>query len=440
MSSDYQSWGRYPRVRTTNVAQPYAAEDVLLSATDPVTPYGLGRSYGDVCLSSSGNVLDCRQLDHVSSFDRQTGLLRAEAGVSLREILQTTVPRGWILPVIPGTQHVTLGGAIANDVHGKNQPLTGAFGNILESITLRRTEGFVSCSRFENPELFRATVGGLGLTGVITEATVRLRPVQSAWMTAQDTACANIDDILTTMDGAPERFEYSAAWVDLLSRGQNFGRGIVSQANHEKDGLMDPEWSKPLPVPFVPPVRAVNAPLMRVYNALRFRRESQNDAPYRKKLEPFFFPLDGLAHWNRLYGPRGFLQFQCTIPRSATPRLLQTIERSSLRPFLCVLKVFGAHATEGMLSYTCAGDCWAFDFPNVSAVFPLLERLDAVVTESGGRHYLAKDGRLSAAAFQATYPQWRELLPFKDPGVSNALWERVTSNIQDPRSKTTVGT
>lgn len=398
----------------------------------PVLPFGNGRSYGDSCLNAGGALLRMRRLDRFIHFDRERGVLECEAGVLLDEILTLIASSGWFLPVTPGTRFVTVGGAIANDVHGKNHHRAGTFGRHVQSFELLRSDrGRLECSADRNPEWFAATIGGLGLTGVITSARIALRPVAGPWLDLETIRFGNLEEFLRLSGESDEDFEYTVAWIDCNGRGNGLGRGIFQRANHssaahEPRKLRRSAWD----VRPMPPISLVNTATTHVFNALYYGRHPVGRKRHLIHYEPFFYPLDGVRNWNRLYGPRGFFQYQCVVPfgpaRAALRALLEAIAQSRIPSFLSVLKAFGDAVSPGMMSFPCPGLTLAIDFPADPARTPrLFERLDAIVQEAGGRLYPAKDARMSADLFRSGYPRWREFAAFVDPRCSSSFWRRV---------------
>ena len=395
---------------------------------------GLARSYGDACLNDNGTLVVTTALDRFIAFDAVSGVLRCEAGVSLAEILRVFVPRGWFLPVLPGTSFVTIGGAIANDIHGKNHHAVGSFGNFVRSFLLRRSDGSpLLCSPDNNAELFRATIGGLGLTGMIEWAEIALRPVTNAWIDVETIRYDSLEDFFRLSAESEPRFEYLVAWVDTSATGKSMGRGILMRGNHNADASLrsqDPPSGSALEMPFDLPSFILNPFTIRILNFAyyhkQFQRFQRAAVPYRR----FFSPLDGIGHWNRMYGKRGFLQWQCLVPtsegRQAFAEILAAVVRSGLASFVSVMKTMGAIPSPGLLSFPGPGVTLALDFPNVPASFSLLDRLDSLVLNAGGRIYPAKDARMSASHFQRFYPQWKALEQLRDPLFSSSLWRRVT--------------
>ncbi len=400
-----------------------------------ILPYGNGRSYGDSCLNTGAALLQTRNLDRFIAFDPLAGTITCEAGVLLQELLQLALPKGWFVPVTPGTQFVTVGGAIANDVHGKNHHGCGTFGRHVRRFELLRSDGTRRiCSPTENPDWFGATVGGLGLTGLITWAELQLRPVAGPYVELETIRFANLDEFLSLSRESDRDFEYTVAWVDCLGRGSSVGRGLLQRANHSG---VAPGTHKapgaPFNVPFAPPVSLINSASLRLFNTAYYRRQWGDRKHTLEHYEPFFYPLDRIRNWNCLYGPRGLFQYQCVIPgesgRDSAAALLETIAGSGFGSFLAVLKLFGPLPSPGMLSFPREGITLALDFPNRGEPLErLFQRLDAIVGAAGGRLYPAKDGRMPGKLFRAGYPRWRELQQFLDPRCSSSFWRRVTED------------
>lgn len=394
-------------------------------------PWGMGRSYGDSCQNAEGRLLTTRGLDRFIRFDPDSGVLECEAGVLLGEIITFALPRGWFVPVTPGTCFVTVGGAIANDVHGKNHHRAGTFAHHVEAFELLRSDGSVlNCAPDHNAEWFAATVGGLGLTGLIRRARLRLRRVPGPFLAGQSLRFGSLTEFFALSLASDADHEYTVSWLDCAARGKNLGRGVFMRGNHAPVEGRTPR-RPPLRVPFTPPISLVNRYSLGALNRMYFHRPSaaQTDAVWHYR--PFFYPLDGLLEWNRLYGPRGFFQYQCVIPpEAAEPALtemLGAIAQSGSGSFLAVLKMFGDRASSGLLSFARPGATLALDFPNAGeSTLALLERLDAVTREARGAVYPAKDARMSAASFQQYFPRWREFARFIDPRFSSSFWRRVT--------------
>jgi len=389
----------------------------------------MGRSYGDVCLNPGGALWNVTGLDKYIGFDENTGKLVCEAGVLLRDIQRLVIPRGWILPVTPGTQLVTVGGAIANDIHGKNHHVLGSFGDHVLRIKLIRTDGTsIECGPNILPEWFSATVGGLGLTGVITEVEIQLCRAPGPWLDTETMPYFDLDEFFHLSDESETGWEHTVSWIDCISGGG--GRGIFMRGNPVDAGARPEPRSLNLTVPFVPPISLVNRLSLRPFNIAYFNLQKYQAGRRIAHYEPFFYPLDNLLEWNRIYGPKGFFQYQSVVPRNvgqdAVQAMLGEIARSGDGSFLGVLKTFGNRQSVGMMSFPQPGVTLALDFPNKGArTLKLFDRLDAIVREAKGRIYLAKDARMPRSLFEASYPRLAEFLSFRDPGISSALSRRL---------------
>jgi FAD/FMN-containing dehydrogenase len=431
MQACMPSWGRYPQAQQ-QVLRLHDRFAPIPKSGGVTLPRGNGRSYGDVCLNDKGTLLDARGLDRYIAFDAKTGVLRCEGGVLLGDMLDRFVASGWFLPVVPGTRLVTVGGAIANDVHGKNHHIAGSFGCHVQAFELLRSDGTRRiCSREEHADWFAATIGGLGLTGVITWVELKLQRVPGAWFDAEDVRFDRLDDFFELSSAAAGDFAYTVAWVDCAARGNSLGRGVFSRGNPMAAPTMAREpGASHLRVPFTPPMSLVNGASVRAFNALHFRRAPGTPRRRACHYRQWLFPLDGIADWNRLYGPRGFLQYQCVLPPDAASdgmrELLDRIAASGQGSFLAVLKQFGTAASPGLLSFPRAGTTLALDFAIRGATtFALLDNLDEVVVAAGGAVYPAKDARMSGERFRAYFPAWKQFSEFIDPAFSSGFWRRV---------------
>jgi FAD/FMN-containing dehydrogenase len=393
--------------------------------------YGNGRSYGDSCQADSGTVVDMRGMNRILSFDRETGLMEAETGTLLCDIIAAAAPHGFFPAVVPGTQFVTLGGAIANDIHGKNHHRRGAFGRHVHSLRLLRSDGRVhACSASENAALFGATIGGMGLTGLILSAEIRLMRVPSLDVAEQVTPFRDLAEYFDLAEAADDANEYAVAWVDQLASGSRAGRGLLMTGNHSPQGRRTVQPAAPrLSVPFRAPVSLLNRPFLSAFNAAYRWRKGASPGPRQSGYQSFFFPLDGVGNWNRLYGPRGLFQHQSVIPfdaaREAIPRMLEAARAAGQGSFLTVLKRFGDLRSPGLLSFPRPGYTLTLDFPNRgAATLALLSELDRITVGSGGAVNPYKDARMAAATFAASFPNWRDLEQMRDPAFLSAFWAR----------------
>lgn len=429
-----ESWGRLESRPHDWLALPGRSEvPRVLAGHHPGLAFGMGRSYGDACLNPDGRLWGTTGLDRFIHFDPETGQLQCEAGVLLRDIQRLMLPRGWMLPVTPGTQLVTVGGAIANDVHGKNHHVQGSFGDHVHQLTLVRTDGqVIDCgpdtTPNARPDWFAATVGGIGLTGVITRATLQLRKVAGPWLDSETVPYYSLDEFFALADSAEAQWEHTVSWIDCRAGARL--RGLFMRANHSSASQGPLPANKKRGFPFVPPVSLVNQASLGPFNFMYFHANRIKPARALCHYEPFFYPLDNILNWNRMYGPRGFYQYQLVVPRAsgnaAVQALLDEIARANQGSFLAVLKTFGQRQPVGMLSFAMPGVTLALDFPNLGApTLQLFERLDSIVQQAGGRLYLAKDARMPRRLFEAGYPRRTEFLPYRDPGISSAMSRRL---------------
>lgn len=430
------SWGNYPPVDQNVIHIPWRNHNLDLSSeTTTVLPYGNGRSYGDVALNDGGSIIQTQQLNHLISFDTSTGVICCEAGTLLTDIIQAGLPKGWFLPVTPGTQYVTIAGALANDVHGKNHYSSGTLGNHVLSFDLLRSDGTLyHCSPQTNHDLFKASIGGLGLTGLITTVTLQLQAVNSDCMDVENIPFANIDEGLELFSNHESSSTYSVAWIDCLATGAQLGRGILTLGEHSSNSSKCHKPTKKLSVPFNFPGFALNKWSVKAFNTLYYSRGAAKHGTGTTDLYSYFYPLDSLLNWNRIYGRQGFFQHQSVIPISSDyshlktiRKMLNTIANSGNASFLVVLKTFGDKRSPGMLSFPRRGITLALDFPNKGpATLELLSQLDEMTISAGGRIYPAKDARMSADTFQQGFPEWQQFSTYIDPKFSSSFWRRVT--------------
>jgi FAD/FMN-containing dehydrogenase len=424
------AWNRWPVFEDQAVVRVYDRDALLPPLARPFIAHGNGRSYSDVCLNEGGFLLDTRGLDRFIAFDHGTGRLRCEAGVLLRDIVALVVPQGWFLPVTPGTLLVTVGGAIANDVHGKNHHVAGSFGRHVTQLALRRSDGrLLVCGPQSEPGWFAATVGGLGLTGVILWAEIQLMPMPGATMVMRTRRFRSLDEFWSLNAEAGAQWPYTVAWVDCLAG----GRGLLFCGRHApaEAGAHVKAPGRSWRIGFSPPVSLVNRWSARLFNGVYYgARSADREAlcHYRR----YFYPLDRIEDWNRLYGPRGFFQYQCVLPppaaRATLAELLARIAESGEASFLAVLKTFGEFAPAGLLSFARPGTTLAVDFPNRGErTARLLADLDELVLAAGGALYPAKDARMPARSFRAGYPRLAEFMPYVDPKISSSFWRRVSA-------------
>lgn len=453
-TEELSGWGRYPRVRA-RVVRPesvsqVASHDAAAAGAGGVIARGQGRSYGDAALPDvDGTVVLTERLNRYLSFDEQAGVVRAEAGTTLADVLDTFVPRGWFPSVVPGTKFVSLGGCVAADIHGKNQHHAGSFGSHTTALDMQLADGsLVRCSLEENAELFRATVGGMGLTGFIRDVSFRLIPIETAHMLVRQQSARDLDESLSLLEDTVSGDEYTVSWIDCLSKGAQLGRGVLMRGNHarlnEIKNNRNPLLLSPrrgFDLPFELPAWALNNFTARAFNRLYFQRQSRKTSHFITDIESFFFPLDAVGGWNRAYGRAGFVQYQCVLPplesRDGLRLMLEALSASRVPCFLAVLKRFGAEGP-GLLSFPMPGYTLALDLPmRGRALFDLLKKFDEIVLRRGGRVYLAKDSCLDAETFRAMYaryPEWLRIRERLDPGgrFRSGLSERLGITPQEP--------
>jgi FAD/FMN-containing dehydrogenase len=420
--TELSGWGRYP-VQTCELERPERYADLRSDASSLIAR-GQGRSYGDAALNENGRVLLTERVNRLLEFDVENGVLRAEAGATLADILEVIVGKDWFLPVTPGTKFVSLGGCVAADVHGKNHHHEGSFGDHVVSIELILDDGSrMKCSASENVELFWATVGGMGLTGIIGEVTLRLIPIPTPYMMVQNYRADNLEQLFRLLQNPSSDDRYTVAWIDSMASGRHLGRGIAMCGHHAAAEELPVDFKNPAEserssaIPFDFPKFALNSLSIAAFNALYYRREGAKQQPFLSSYDAFFYPLDAIGDWNRLYGKRGFVQYQCVIPNATAfegiRKLLEELLDSGRPSFLAVLKRLGAQG-RGMLSFPMAGYTLALDLPiRDEGLFALLDKLDKIVLQHGGRVYLAKDARLAADSFRAMYPRYDEWLKIK---------------------------
>lgn len=435
----YDSFGHLTESRREVLS---AGEAAALLRTDTVAPdsmlgFGNGRSYGDSCQNSNGVLVDMRCRNQILAFDPATGVLEAEAGVFLSDIIEFAVPHGFFPPVVPGTKYVTLGGAIANDIHGKNHHRRGTFGCHVLSLRLLRSDGTeYECSRAKNRNLLAATVGGMGLTGLVTTATIRLMKVSSLEIEETVTPIGSLNDYFDLAADADDANEYAVAWIDQLASGRREGRGLLLTGNHSRGRINGSHTSRKslLAVPVQPPLNLLNRPFVRMFNTVYRLAKSRGNARRFSSYTSFFFPLDGVANWNRLYGPRGLVQHQSVIPeaeaRRAIPTLMRAAREAGDASFLTVLKRFGGLASPGILSFPRPGYTLTLDFAFCGpATVDLLQKLNRITVEAGGAVNPYKDAHMSAETFAASFPAWPDLEVWRDPAFMSDFWSRTAMEL-----------
>jgi decaprenylphospho-beta-D-ribofuranose 2-oxidase len=404
----------------TRPAGAAAVEHLLHDATGPVIPRGLGRAYGDAAQCGGGSVIETSGLSAIGPVDAERGVVHVGAGVSLHRLMQQIIPHGWFVGVSPGTRYVSVGGAIAADVHGKNHHRDGSFARHVLEMTLATPTGTVTVTPERDPDLFWATAGGMGLTGVIVFATLRLIPIETSWMQVDRERFTRLDDLMTTMEKTDDEYRYSVAWLDCLGQRGGARRAVLTRGDHaplaelparlrahSRQAPREPKLSVPRPIPG----RFVNRMSVLALNEVWFGASSPSSRLLRP-LTSFFHPLDGIGSWNLLYGPHGFVQYQFVVPpdrADVVEESVETIAASGIPSFLAVLKRFGP-GTPGPLSFAQEGWTLALDFPlGPPGLPPLLDGLDELIADAGGRVYLAKDARLRPELLPLMYPRLDEL-------------------------------
>lgn len=439
-TADICSWGRIHSYDHEIWPFNWRSESAFppnVSGSNKCLAFGLGRSYGDSCLNQDGTLVSTSRLNRIIDFDFDSGVLRCEAGTTLADLNQLTVRHGWFVGVTPGTKYITVGGAVANDVHGKNHHSAGTFGKFVRKFELARSDGSRKvCSKQENRELFEATIAGLGLTGIITWIEIQLRKISSEWLKADYIKFGSLDEFFEISRDSSKNFEYTVSWIDCVARKKNFGRGIFMRANicpaceSPKTIRNKPVVSLGLPVNL--PSWTLNRWSVAAFNSLYFARLREKITHHIVHYEPFFYPLDSVTGWNKIYGKRGLYQFQVVVPcsegKNSIESLLKKISASGAASFLAVLKEFGTIQSPGMLSFPRPGITLALDFANRGVqTLELLSELDNMTAELGGAIYPAKDATMAATNFKKYYPNWREFSKYIDPMISSSFWRRVNS-------------
>ena len=446
----YESWGRPARTARRAIAgcdlprlSPAGAQGRAEGGDGTFLPFGNGRSYGDSCHDDAGTLIDSRPGARIHAFDPQTGLLTADAGVLFSQITRHVAQAGWFLPVTPGTQFVTLGGAIANDIHGKNHHRRGTFGAWVESIVLDRSDAKrLHCSRDAHPELFAATISGMGLTGLIREATIRLLKGPSLTIAETTTRFDSLADYFELAEAADERHEYAVAWIDSLATGRALGRGHLIAGDHAPEGERTGIARAPLAsVPITPPISPLRGLALRAFNEAYYRKARPGTTQRLVSFDQFFYPLDRVGRWNRLYGPRGLHQHQSVVPGTTGPdavrALIECARSHKQGSFLTVLKRFGDRPSPGLTSFPRPGYTLTLDFPHRGEItLTLLAELDRITVAAGGAVNPYKDARMSPETFAAGFPRWRELEALRDPAIVSDFWKRTALRLDATSTKT----
>ena len=441
MADQFNSWGRIDRHRREATDL-----DEFMRFTGPeggFLPFGNGRSYGDSCHNDEGRLITMRPRARIHGFDPETGILEADAGVTLEAILDQVIPHGYFLEVTPGTAQATLGGAVANDVHGKNHHRRGSFGHSVVSFDLVRSdrEPFF-CSPTENADFFAATIGGMGLTGAIRRIRLKLMRVGSPDVEQVARRFDNIDGYFDAIDAIDREHEYSVAWIDQLATGRSTGRGVLMAGDHADEGQRVKASRKRLSVPVSPPLNLLNRLTLSAFNALYYGRAPKRETLSLVGWRSYFHPLDAIGHWNRLYGPKGLFQHQSVFPadnaRETVLRLMECSREHGHASFLTVLKRFGGLPQPGLLSFARPGFTLTLDFANRGTeTLRMLDALDAIVLDAGGALNPYKDARMSPAMFAASFPDWHKLEAFRDPRLVSDFWRRTALRLPGENSRKT---
>ncbi len=434
MVENYESWGRYPKIKAVGVEKIFYRNEIpdLSSFTKKILPRGLGRSYGDSCLIDKGFLLDDTGMNHLIDFNKSTGIIRCEAGFSMEECLDLMVPYGWFPAATPGTKFITIAGALANDVHGKNHHRNGTFGCHVKRFELMRSDGErLVCSNDENIDLFKATIGGLGLTGLITWVEFKTQPCKGAFIYMESIKFNSLEEFFEINEESDKEFDYTVSWVDCTAQGGNMGRGLYSRGIHADPAFHKiPEEPAPSALPFLFDAPFINSTSVNIFNMLYFNKQLNKTEKSVVHYNPFFYPLDAVQNWNKAYGKNGFLQYQFVVPfencLNTIKSVLVEVAKSGLSSFLTVLKTFGDIESPGMLSFPQPGVTMAIDFRmEGNKTLSTCRILDVIIRAAGGRLYPAKDARMNGEDFRNFYPNWKEFSEFIDPKFTSAFWERV---------------
>jgi FAD/FMN-containing dehydrogenase len=419
------NWNNYPVVEADEISFDYDRDLSMKLNGHPTIPHGNGRCYGDASLSTS--VINTLRFDKILSFDVQSGIIACQSGLLLSDLLQVIVPRGWFLPVTPGTKFITIGGAVASDVHGKNHHVDGSFSrHVIMMSVMTGTGETITCSKSQHPDLFWATCGGMGLTGVVMEVKFQLKKIETSFIKQKQVKADNLDEAMVLFAEHSD-YTYSVAWIDCLKTGYNFGRSILILGEHAapddvpyKHKKLTAREKALFSVPFNFPSFVLNEWSVKAFNAMYYAKNYQKVMESTVHYDGFFYPLDSILNWNRIYGKRGFVQYQFVLPlensKEGLKKILKRISQRGMGSFLAVLKLFGEQ--DNMISFPMKGYTLALDFPMKAGLMEFLDELDEVVADNGGRIYLSKDARMRNQIFWETYPQagvFKEIIKKYDP-------------------------
>jgi decaprenylphospho-beta-D-ribofuranose 2-oxidase len=412
MKKEIANWGNYPVMESEESHFSFIDElRSYVGATSDYIPRGNGRCYGDASLAE--NTVNTTKFNKILSFDTGTGIFECQSGITLDQVLEVIVPKGWFLPVTPGTKFITVGGAVASDVHGKNHHVDGCFSHHVLDMDILLPDGrLIVCAPDRETDLFEATCGGMGLTGIITRVRFRLKKIETSYIRQKQVKAENLEEILHLFDQYKD-YTYSVAWIDCLKKGKGFGRSILILGEHASlSDLNDRQKTKPLSLPkkkqivfpFNLPSWVLNSLTVKAFNFLYYGKNLKKEIDNVVNYEPFFYPLDAILHWNRGYGRKGFIQYQFVLPmesKQGLVEILQKISEKGLGSFLAVLKVFGKQ--DSLISFPMEGYTLALDIPVRDGLFDTLDELDKIVLQYGGRLYMSKDARMKPGILQAGY-------------------------------------
>ena len=423
------SWGMYPKIKN-NVFKfdKYETLKQIIKDHDNLIPYGNGRSYGDSALSA--NIINVKPKDYFIDFDEKSGLLHVQAGALLSEILEAYVPRGWFLKVTPGTKLITVGGAIASDIHGKNHHIEGCFSECVQAFEIMLSDGnIVTCSKESTPELFKATCGGMGLTGVILDAKFYLKKINSQFIDQTTIKTKNLKETFKAFEEYKDK-PYSVAWIDCLAKGKKLGKCLLMTGDFRDDGKLNYKKRQQKSIPFNFPSFALNKLSVKAFNWLYYGKAKDGISKQRVNIDTFFYPLDAIGHWNRIYGTNGFTQYQFILPKETSyqglEEILTAISKSGKGSFLAVLKLYGK-ANDNYLSFPIEGYSLALDFKIEKGLFELLDQLDDIVVKYEGRIYLTKDVRVSKDTFEKGYPHIEAFRQFRKANKMDIKFQSLQS-------------
>lgn len=426
----YKSWGNYPSC----IQEGESFEERKYEALETkYLPYGRGRSYGDSCLNSEGLVLDSSKISSLIEFDTKNGIFEGGSGMTFGDLLAIIIPHSFFVPVSPGTQYATLGGGLANDVHGKNHHFEGSFGNHIISFKLFRDGEVIECSRKKNAEIFRATIGGLGLTGFVISVKIKLKKIVNAFIDVESIKFNSLEEFFLLSEESETKYEYLVSWIDCTSSKKNLCNGIFSRGNHSDDNNLGNSIQNKLNItyPFRQKRSFVNQYTLKPFNFVYYNKQIRKTVKSTEYYKNFFYPLDSIKKWNNIYGSNGFLQHQSLIPKENAiknlSKMLKLIRESKQGSFLVVLKVMGNIKSEGIMSFPSEGVTLAIDFAfRGTSTLELFKKLNEIVMSSGGKIYPAKDACMSSEDFKFAYPNWSTLNKLKDKKITSNFWKRVT--------------